>query len=72
MKIKDLPETINMSNVRFKHPTTGKYVFWISQWSYPPPEGKAGVWYKEKLSDTAMHPIFLDDLKEALEWEVAE
>ena len=68
-RIKDLDPNQSLSGVRFKGPN-GEKGYWVSQWGYD--DGKAGVWYKEKLSDTRIHPIFLDDLREAMEWEVME
>lgn len=71
MKIKDLPENMNLGEVKFKHPETGEVCYWASsQWGYP--EGKAGVWYRTDPSDTQIHAIFLDSLEEALEFELVE
>ena len=69
MKIKDLPPNKSLTGVRFYDPKTGTVGYWSSQWGYPPP-GKAGVWYKVKLTDSRVHPMFLDQLQEALEFEV--
>jgi len=71
MKIKNLPEGYGtLEGLAFKHPETGKTVYWASQWGNP--DGKAGVWVNEKKGDTKVHPIFLDSLKDALEFEVVE
>lgn len=69
-RIKDLPKDISLGGVRFKHPTTGTPVYWWSQWGYE--GGKAGVWFKHDLKSSAVFPIFLNDLSEALEFEVVE
>jgi len=64
MKIKDLPDTMgSLENLPFKHPKTGEKVYWWSQW-------QKGVWVKKDLTSTEIFPIFVDDLKEALEFEV--
>lgn len=64
MKIKDLPENISLEGTRFIYPPDGKPYYWSSQWD-------KGVWGKTSLSDNQIHPLFVDDLREALEWEVA-
>ena len=75
MKIKDLPEGTSLGNVKFKVPKNHpecplKEAYWVSQWGYP--DGKAGVWCKKSLDDKQVHPIFLDKLEEALEFDVAK
>ena len=69
MKIKDLPENISLGGIHFKSPdgTTG---YWYSQWGYE--NGKAGIWYKKNRKSTQTFPLFLDNLKEALEFDVLE
>ena len=71
MKIKDLPKNQSLEGVQFKHPHTHETVIWFSQWGYLPPN-KAGIWFK-KINDpnpAQIYPLPLDDLKEALEFEV--
>lgn len=70
MKIKDLPPNKSLEGVHFRIPGTNISGYWRSQWGYP--DGKAGVWYRKDPASTQMHPIFLDDLKEALEWDVID
>ncbi len=65
MKIKDLPENMNLGTVRFIHPETKQPVYWFSQW-------QKGIFYKEDPQSTRIYPLCMDDLKEALEFEVAE
>lgn len=68
-RIKDLPPNESLTGVHFRAPdgTTG---YWFSQWGYK--DGKAGVWYKKDMKSETVSPLFLDDLKEALEFEVIE
>jgi hypothetical protein len=68
MKIKDLPPDKSLENVHFRIPGTTVHGYWRSQWGYP--DGKAGVWYYKDQKSSQMFPIFLDDLREALEWDV--
>lgn len=73
MKIKDLPVTASLDKIHFKvpkgHPECPiKTAYWVSQWGYK--DGKAGVWCKEKLTDTQVYPIFLDKLTDAMEFEI--
>ena len=70
MKIKDLPEDGSLRGVWFYPPGKKKAVLWYSQWGYK--DGKAGVFYKTDPKSSRIYPIFLDDLKEALEFEVEE
>lgn len=67
MKIRDLPKNSTLRGVKFKLPT-GEEVYWYSQWSVP--DGKAGIWYKKDMKESQVHPFFLDELIEALEYEV--
>ena len=67
-KIKDLPSNISLSGVKFRDPKTGTTGYWYSQWGYR--GGKAGIWWKQDMKSGAIFPLFLDDLKEALEFEV--
>ena len=66
-KIKDLPDNISLGNVHFRAPD-GTEGYWVSQWGYE--NGKAGIWYKNDPKETQMFPLFLDNLREALEFEV--
>ena len=73
MKIKDLPKDQSLLNLKFKvpkgHPECPlKVAYWRSQWGYP--DGKAGVWCAAEPKEGRIYPIFLDSLKEVLEWEV--
>ena len=67
-RIKDLPKDISLRGVKFRVPGTNKTGYWYSQWGYK--DGEAGVWYKTDMKSGQVFPIFLKDLKEALEWEV--
>jgi len=69
-KIKDLPPNASLGGIRFRDPKTGTVGYWSSQWGYP--DGKAGIWYRTDPKSTQVFPLFLDDLKEALEFEVIE
>ena len=66
-KIKDLPPGISLGGVHFRAPD-GTEGYWESQWGYP--GGEAGIWYRKDRKSTQVYPLFLDDLKEALEFEV--
>lgn len=68
-RIKDLNPNMSLAGVHFKGPN-GENGYWFSQWGYP--DGKAGVWYKSDMKSGRAFPIFLDDLREAMEWEVIE
>jgi len=63
-KIKDLPEDTNLGDVRFIYPGDGQAYYWASQWA-------GGVWGKKNPEDAQLHPLFLKDLEDALEWEIA-
>lgn len=63
-KINDLPPGTNLGGVKFLHPETREICYWVSQW------GK-GVWYRKDLYDSQIFPIFLEDLAEAKEFELA-
>ena len=69
-KIRDLPENGSLRGVKFHDPKTGTTGVWYSQWGYP--DGKAGVWWKKDMKSGSIFPLFLDNLKEALEFEVIE
>ena len=63
MKIKDLPKDKGLGGIAFLHPVTKKRCIWASQW-------QKGVWYKKDAKSTEVFPLFVEDLKEALEFEV--
>lgn len=67
MKIKDLPQDKSLADVRFIYPGDGKTYVWTGQWN-------KGVWGRldGDPSKNRIHPLFVEDLKEALEWEVVE
>jgi len=69
MKIRDLPKSSALRGTKFKLPT-GEEVYWYSQWGYP--DGKAGIWYKKDMKESQVHPFFLDELIEALDYEVVD
>ena len=64
-RIKDLPEDMDLRGVRFRHHQTGETVIWHSQWA-------GGVWYKVVESLETVHPLFLDNINDALEFEVVD
>lgn len=64
-RIKDLPSNIGLEGIRFIYPKTKEKYYWFSQW-------EKGVWGKKDLHSAQLFPLFVDDLKEALEWEVVE
>ena len=64
MKIKDLPQDVPLTGTRFIYPKDGKSYYWSSQW-------QKGVWGKKDMSSNQIFPLVVEDLKEALEWEVA-
>jgi len=68
-RIKDLDPNKSLVGVHFRSPdgTTG---YWYSQWGYE--DGKAGVWYKRDMESSQVLPLFLDDLQEALDFEIVE
>jgi len=64
MTVNDLPKGTQMGDVRIKTPE-GIVGWWVSQW-------QKGVWIRKERSDTRVHPVFVDDLKECLNWEVVQ
>jgi len=70
MRIKDLPPSTSLGGIKFRDPKTGTVGYWVAQWGYP--EGKAGVFYSLHPQCTQIYPLFLDNLQEALEFEVLE
>jgi hypothetical protein len=69
-KICDLPPGANLCGVKFHDPKTGTTGYWFSQWGYE--NGKAGVWWKEDMRSSSVFPLFLDNLKQALEFYVMD
>jgi len=65
MKIKDLPQDASLAGTRFLYPKDNKPYYWYSQW-------QRGVWGKEDMASSQILPLFVDDLKEVLEWEVVK
>ena len=65
MKIKDLPEGSTLNNVRFIYPGDGQAYYWTSQW-------QKGIWGKKDLSSGQIFPLFVENIRDALEWEVAD
>lgn len=63
MKIKDLPKDRGLGGVQFIFPGDGQKYFWHSQWA-------KGVWGKKTPDDNGVFPLHVEDLREALEWEV--
>lgn len=69
-RIKDLPKDQSLGGVKFFLPGTKQAVYWCSQWGYP--NGKAGVWYKTNMNSERVFPLGLNNLEEALEFELAD
>lgn len=65
MKIKDLKADVSLGGIRFIYPGDGQPYYWYSQW-------QAGVWGKKSLSDSQIHPLFIERLEDVLEWEIVE
>jgi hypothetical protein len=65
MKIKDLPEDASLMGTRFIYPPDGKPYYWFSQW-------ESGIWGKTQMSDSQIHPLVVNDIREALEWQIAQ
>lgn len=75
MKISELPPNENLMGKLIKIPLTGKanphrlkQAYWFSQWGYE--DGKAGIWFKKDMTEGRLYPVFLDKLKDCLDWEV--
>jgi hypothetical protein len=63
MKIKDLPSNTSLGGMKVKT-SNGIVGTWKSQW-------EKGVWlHVEGEREGKVTPIFVDNLKETLEWEV--
>jgi hypothetical protein len=65
MKIKDLPQDASLTGTRFIYPKDNKPYYWFSQW-------QRGVWGKEDMESEKVFPLFVNDLKDVLEWEVVK
>jgi hypothetical protein len=63
MKIKNLPEEASLGGIKFHDPKTKTTGYWYSQWH-------KGIWYKKDIKSSQIFPLFVDDLKEALEFDV--
>lgn len=64
MKIKDLKPTVPLSGTTFRHPETGEKVIWVSQWN-------RGVWFKKDADNNQVFPLPVENIQDALEFEVA-
>lgn len=65
MKIKDLLPDTNMGGVKVKTPD-GHIGYWTSQWA-------KGVWLSGNADGNGkMHPIFVKQVVDAREWDIAE
>jgi hypothetical protein len=62
-KIKDLPSDRSLENVRFRYPGDGQAYYWAGQW------GK-GVWGKKDINSQKIFPLSVNDIQQALEWEL--
>ncbi len=63
--IKDLPEGFGgLSQIKIKAPD-GTIGWWVSQWN-------KGVWVRKEKGDNQVHPVFVENLEECLEWEIVE
>lgn len=63
--IAELPKDFGgFDKIKVKSPcgTTG---WWVSQW-------QKGVWLRKEKGDTRVHPVFVEDLKECLNWKIVE
>lgn len=63
--IKDLPPNQNLGGIKFKHPETGEICIWTSQW-------QRGIFYKKDIDDSQIFPLFVNDIKEALKFELVQ
>lgn len=62
--IGELPSDVSLGGVRFIYPGDGQAYYWFSQW-------EKGVWGKKDQGSGRMFPLFVTDLKEACNWELA-
>lgn len=65
MKIKDLPENSTLNNIRFIYPGDGQAYYWTSQW-------QKGIWGKKDLNSGQIFPLFVENIRDALEWKIAD
>lgn len=65
MKIKDLPKDAPLENICFVCGNDDKEYFWAGCWN-------KGVWGREQPHSQKIIPLFVDNIDEALEWEVVE
>ena len=63
MKIKNLKDNPNMRGIKVKT-LSGVIGYWKSQW-------EKGVWLSDNKT-TQIYPQLIDDLRDCLEWEIAE
>lgn len=64
-KIKDLPPNTNLGGIKVRT-TSGKVGYWASQWP-------KGVWLAQNPERMGkVEPVFVEDIKECMEWEVLE
>lgn len=65
MKMKDLPKGIHLGGIKVRTPT-GQEGYWASQWL-------KGVWLSHNADlNGRITPVFVEDLRETLEWEVID
>lgn len=62
MKIKHLDPKTNLGGIKVKT-TSGQVGYWKSQW-------QKGVWLTDTRDATKVNPVFVEDLKEVMEWEI--
>jgi hypothetical protein len=65
MKIKDLPNDAPLENTHFICGNDGKEYFWAGCWN-------KGVWGREQPHDKQIIPLLINNIDEALEWELVE
>lgn len=64
--VADLPKGTMMGTVKVKTPgPEGITGWWVSQWD-------KGVWIRKEKGETRIHPVFVENLKECMDWEVVE
>lgn len=65
MKIKELSPSTNLGGIRVRTPD-GKIGYWTSQWP-------KGIWLSnDPLGNGRIFPVFVENLEEALEWEITD
>lgn len=65
MKIKDLPKDKLLDGVVFLHPESGERCIWKSRW-------QKGVWFKKDAASDQVFPLQVENLQDALEFEVVQ